>query len=175
MAVDVESELKTENTIKESLAAKFGDKINVNITRRHRMFVDVARDDLVSVVNFLYNNHEIMHTSTISAVDVGRDIEILYHLFGKEVAVTVRTRTPKDNPEVDTITSIMPGALFYEREIQDLLGVKVRNIPDGRRLVLPEEWPEGVYPLRKDFEVKWTDLGKTPPEHPKLIKKEEKG
>jgi Ni,Fe-hydrogenase III component G len=64
------------------------------------------------------------------------------------------TFVPKANPVIDTITPIIPGAILYEREIQDLLGLKVKDHPDPRRLVLPDDWEEGVYPLRKDYKVK---------------------
>jgi Ni,Fe-hydrogenase III component G len=70
------------------------------------------------------------------------------------VTLSLRTSVAKANPVLDTITPIIPGAILYEREIQDLLGLKVKGHPDPRRLVLPEGWPEGVYPLRKEYKVK---------------------
>ena len=53
----------------------------------------------------------------------------------------------------------MPGAAFHEREVTDLLGVTIEGHPSPGRLLLSENWPEGVYPLRKDVkanEVKLT-------------------
>jgi membrane-bound hydrogenase subunit beta len=44
----------------------------------------------------------------------------------------------------------MPGATFTEREKQEMLGIEVVGIPDPRRLFLPDDFPEGVYPWRKD-------------------------
>ncbi|MBM3296072.1 MAG: NADH-quinone oxidoreductase subunit C, partial [Candidatus Aminicenantes bacterium] len=46
---------------------------------------------------------------------------------------------------------VIPGALFYERELQDMFGLVIDNIPDARPLILPDDWPEGQYPLRKDW------------------------
>ena len=67
------------------------------------------------------------------------------HLF-----LTVRAVLDPEKPEIPTITDLIPGAKWAEREIQDLLGVHVNGHPDPRRLVLPDDWPDGIYPLRKE-------------------------
>lgn len=52
---------------------------------------------------------------------------------------------------IESITPLIPGASWAEREFQDLIGVKADGLPDPRRLVLPDDWPEGMHPLRRDF------------------------
>ena len=66
--------------------------------------------------------------------------------------VLVRTPVNPSNTVIDSITSLIPGANFSEREIQDLLGIKPENHPDPRRLVMADDWPDGIHPLRKDFQ-----------------------
>lgn len=61
--------------------------------------------------------------------------------------------------EFPSLAAILPAASWYEREIHDLFGIKPIGHPDLRPLVLHENWPNGVYPLRKDF-----DIGITVPE-----------
>jgi NADH-quinone oxidoreductase subunit C len=51
------------------------------------------------------------------------------------------------------VVSLLPGAVLYEREVHDLLGVVFDGHPSLERLILPDDWPEGVYPLRKDYKV----------------------
>jgi Ni,Fe-hydrogenase III large subunit/Ni,Fe-hydrogenase III component G len=51
-----------------------------------------------------------------------------------------------------SVTPVVPAAHWYEREVQDLLGLVPVGHPDPRRLVLHDDWPDGVYPLRKDFD-----------------------
>jgi Ni,Fe-hydrogenase III component G len=46
---------------------------------------------------------------------------------------------------------MIPGAEWIEREIHDILGIEIKHHPNMRRLVLADDWPEGVYPLRKDL------------------------
>ena len=57
---------------------------------------------------------------------------------------------PKSNPTIETVCDLIPGALVTEREKQEFLGVKIKGIPDSRRLFLPDDIPEGVYPWRRD-------------------------
>ncbi|VBB06773.1 respiratory chain nadh dehydrogenase 30 kd subunit signature [Lucifera butyrica] len=54
--------------------------------------------------------------------------------------------------EFPSLTSFIPAAAWYEREIHDLFGLVPVGHPDLRPLVLHENWPAGVYPLRKDFD-----------------------
>jgi len=68
--------------------------------------------------------------------------------------LNLRTKVDERHPEFTSITPWIPAAHWYEREIQDLLGLKPVGHPDPRRLVLHENWPEGLYPLRKDFDYK---------------------
>ena len=56
----------------------------------------------------------------------------------------------KTDLKVPTITGIIPGALTSEREKQEMLGIEVVGIPDGRRMFLPDDFPQGVYPWRND-------------------------
>lgn len=58
---------------------------------------------------------------------------------------------PGPDTTMPTITSVYPGADFYEREAFDLLGVSFEGHPDLTRILLPDEW-EG-HPLRKEIAI----------------------
>ncbi len=73
---------------------------------------------------------------------------------GSRSFVNLQMKVDERHPEFTSITPYMPAAHWYEREIQDLLGLKPVGHPDPRRLVLHENWPKGFYPLRKDFDYK---------------------
>ena len=79
--------------------------------------------------------------------------ELNYHLVSIPNRKRVRLRVPLsgDDPVVDSLVPVWPGANWLEREIFDLFGVRFTDHPDLRRILLPEDW-EG-YPLRKDFPV----------------------
>lgn len=96
------------------------------------------------------------HFAVIAGNDLGDEIELLYILsvfygtkFG-EYMITFGIRLPKTDLTVPTITDLIPGALLSEREKQEFFGITVTDIPDGRRLFLPDDFPQGVYPWRKD-------------------------
>jgi membrane-bound hydrogenase subunit beta len=147
MSVQTETQSKLEEVSRQR-------SIALETQRVGRVCAQIPVGQLVEVVQYLKDTLDLNHITTITAIDVGEDIEILYHFFCQGVTLTLKVSVPKADPVVDTITPILPGAILYEREIQDLLGVKVREHPDPRRLILPEDWEEGVYPLRKDYEVK---------------------
>ncbi len=78
-------------------------------------------------------------------------IEILYHFCRKAAICTLRTSVSYASPEIHTVCDILPAATLYERELVEMFGVKVIGTPNPDRLLLPEDWPDGVYPLRKSF------------------------
>ena len=96
------------------------------------------------------------HLSVISGNDLGPTIELIYSFtinYGKrmnETVLNLSVELPKSNPEIETICDYIPGALIGEREKQEFLGVKIIGIPDNRRLFLPDDFPEGVFPWRRD-------------------------
>lgn len=94
----------------------------------------------------------LYHLSTITGVDLGDDIALLYHFWEGRRFVQVRTQVPKANPRLQSISSTIPSATLYEGEIQDLLGVAFEGNPYlGKKLLLPDNYPaDAPPPLRKD-------------------------
>ena len=137
-------------TTTEELILQVLRELPVQMKRDRRIFISVPKDDLLKTINILSSELNVQHLSTITARDTGREIEILYHFLLKGVVITVRTACSRDDPTVDTIVNIFPGAVLYERELNDILGVVPKGHPDLKRLVLPDDWVGG-YPLRKDW------------------------
>ena len=54
--------------------------------------------------------------------------------------------------ELDSVTDLWPGAEWTEREVFDMYGIRFRNHPDLRRILLWEEYP--AHPLRKDYPLR---------------------
>jgi Ni,Fe-hydrogenase III component G len=88
-----------------------------------------------------------------TGIDSEDCFEILYHYSNDETGCVVTIKAfirDRENPSIESITPLIPAAEWIEREIQDILGIEIKNHPNMRRLVLADDWPEGVYPLRKD-------------------------
>jgi Ni,Fe-hydrogenase III large subunit/Ni,Fe-hydrogenase III component G len=104
-------------------------------------------------VKILLKQDENVGISAITGVDLGEVIELMYHMRVYGTIVTIAVDVQKSNAEIESISDIIPGASFHEREVSDLLGVKFEGHPNPKRLVLPDDWPENVFPLRRDVVV----------------------
>ena len=92
------------------------------------------------------------HLSTITGIDLGQDIAILYHFWQGKRFVQVRTQVPKSAPRLKSISGVLAAGTLYEAEIQDLLGVAFEGNPFlGKKLLLPDAYPPNTPPpLWKD-------------------------
>ena len=79
--------------------------------------------------------------------------DIVYHLLSipKKERIRLKVRLNSGSPAVESLTSLWPGANFFEREVFDLFGIGFRNHPNLIRILMPLDW-EG-HPLRKDYPV----------------------
>jgi Ni,Fe-hydrogenase III component G len=141
----------TDAELIAKLQADLAGRVAIDNPAPRRLFLKVAAPDLVPVVTRLRDGFGVVFLSTISGVDLGATFEILYHFSTPTQDLNVRTEIPREDPRIGSISPVIPGAILYERELQDLLGIVVEGIPDGRRLLLPDDWPEGQFPLRKDW------------------------
>ena len=120
-----------------------------------QVWLKIARESLVSTLKRLVEI-QYPHVSVIAFCDTGAQVDLMYHFHvywgipHEEVLVTLTVSLDKTDLKVPTITGVIPGALTSEREKQEMLGIEVVGIPDSRRLFLPEDFPPGVYPWRKD-------------------------
>jgi membrane-bound hydrogenase subunit beta len=142
-----------DTELQAKLTERWGAKATFTLARPRRVFVSVGVADLKPVMQWLKSDLGFYHLSTITGLDSGDSFEVLYHLHDGTIELTLRTAVPRTDPHIPTTTDIIPGAILYERELQDMFGLVVDDIPDPRRYVLPEDWPQGVYPLRKDYKV----------------------
>jgi len=78
----------------------------------------------------------------------------LYYTFALPAGelVTVEAQVDPAQPVFPSVTRVVPAAHWYEREVKDMFGVEPSGHPDPRRLVLHDDWPRGLHPLRKDFD-----------------------
>jgi Ni,Fe-hydrogenase III component G len=138
--------------ILEKINEEIKDKIvEASVAAPRRINVKVERGQLLTVLAYLKGQFHFAHLGTISGVDLGEHFEVIYHLSNDTTTVNVRILSPRSEPKIPSVCQIIPGAILYERELQDMFGLVVENIPDPRRLLLCDDWPQGQYPLRKDW------------------------
>jgi NADH-quinone oxidoreductase subunit C len=78
---------------------------------------------------------------------------VLYEMLDRTRVdrISVKARVSTDDPRIDSVVDMFPGANFPEREVYDMFGVVFDGHPDLRRILMPEDY-EG-HPQRRDFPV----------------------
>jgi membrane-bound hydrogenase subunit beta len=159
-------ELLSPEEIIDSFKTTLGDSfIDAKIYQREvavkknkfrSLWVEVKKSALHDAVEHICHLQKYPHLAIISSSDLGTEVELIYHFtiyYGhhlEELSLGLRVKLPKSDLKIPTITDLIPGAIFTERETQEMMGVEVAGIPDSRRLFLPEDFPQGVYPWRTD-------------------------
>jgi NADH-quinone oxidoreductase subunit C len=79
--------------------------------------------------------------------------EVIYSLLSHKLKERIRlkVKVSGQDPNVESLTQLWPGASPFEREVYDLMGIRFQGHPDLRRIMMPDDW-EG-HPLRKDYPV----------------------
>jgi Ni,Fe-hydrogenase III component G len=137
----------------KSIFAKEIEAGSVSIFEKNhkRVYVTFAdKTKAVEAVKFLFTDQELRF-STITGVDQRDHIELIYHMPDDKAnaVINIRTTAEKPFPVIMSVTPSVPAAHWVEREIHEMLGVEFTGHPDPKKLLLPDDWPEGVYPLRK--------------------------
>jgi membrane-bound hydrogenase subunit beta len=144
---------EAENRIQKRLEAEFPFLAGqFTIQRARRMWVKVPMEQLHPVLVFAKEQMSFGMLCAITGTDEGDAIGLLYHMAEDGgIVLTLVTQAPKDGPGPSTVTPYFPTAELGEREIIDLLGARIQNMPAGPRYPLTDGWPEGQHPLRKDW------------------------
>lgn len=117
-----------------------------------RIFLEAPERLFMDMLKYASDELGFNHLCTITGLDTGGWFEFIYHISNENgFVISLKRKTSRDNPVIASVLPIYNGAVFYEREISDLLGVKVIGLPEGRRYPLPDNWPIGQFPLRKDW------------------------
>ncbi len=158
-----------EKGISDKIVEKFGDKVQVSFVKEDRVGINVSRENVHDVAEFIRDELNYDHVESVSGVDYPQDqeIEVVYHigsysdssLARQIIALSTRAQR-EENPipgndatKLPSLRDIFYSVEFHEREVFEMLGVYFDGHPDNRRLLLPEDWAD-LPPLRKDFTIK---------------------
>ncbi len=142
-----------EEQVQSKLAEKFDYlKDKITIKRARRIFVSAPFENFSEVFSFL-NQLGFNALSTISGLDENDTYGVVYHL-NKEgrIVLSLKVNFPKDK-SIQSVAAYFPAADAYERELIDLLGIKVSGLAPGSRYPLPDDWPKDEHPLLKSYKV----------------------
>ena len=112
----------------------------------NKVFIDVQKTSIQKQIAKLRLSG-FYRISCISGCDTGKAIDVIYHFSDETFTVNIKTKLQRNNPEIDTIIDYFPGAALYERELSEMLGVRIKGNTKPRNLFLDENSPKT--PLRK--------------------------
>jgi NADH-quinone oxidoreductase subunit C len=153
-----EATSQNANVVVEALRSWSANAISEVIEFRGETTIVLARKVLRTVAERCRDEEKLQFNMLTDATCLDRfpmepRFELNYHLVSIPLRqkVRLRVRLSGDDPVVDSLVPVWPGANWLEREIFDLFGIRFTDHPDLRRILLPDDW-EG-HPLRKDYPV----------------------
>lgn len=139
----------------DKIAARFGGYVTERVSFRGDETLTIARENIHEVIRWTRDSLGFNLLVNVCSVDnFGSEprFEVVYTLSQAETGVNITLKTKVgEEDEVDSVTDLFGGANWQEREMWDLMGIKFKNHPDLRRILMWEGYP--YHPLRKDFPV----------------------
>ena len=121
------------------------------------LILNASPQDLISAVRFIsetlggrFITSAGADTRSLSGMYL---VTQLFALDKEKLFIALNVEIDPTQTTIPSIANIIPGAGWAEREVRDMIGVEPIGHPDPRRLVLPDDWPQNVHPLRKDFKL----------------------
>jgi NADH-quinone oxidoreductase subunit C len=158
MEIVTESPSQNANVVAESLRAWNPKSVAEVIEFRGETTIVVPRELLSGAAARCRDDAKLKFNLLSDATCVDRypiepRFELNYHLVSipRRDKVRLRVWLGGQDPVVDSLVPVWPGANWLEREIFDLFGIRFNGHPDLRRILLPDDW-EG-HPLRRDYPV----------------------
>lgn len=112
-----------------------------------RLVILLAVGDLLAAVKKL---KDWGYFAALIGLDEGENLVALYIFCAGDEILSLKVQLAREKPILPSLYEILPAAALQERELQELFGIRVEGMPDDAHLLLPDDWPAGVYPLRKD-------------------------
>ena len=153
-----ETSSQNANVVAECLRSWNPKAVAEVIEFRGETTIVVPRELLRATAEHCRENAKLQYNFLTDATCVDRypaepRFELNYHLVSipRREKVRLRVWVGGNDPVVDSLVPVWPGANWLEREIFDLFGIRFTGHPDLRRILLPDDW-EG-HPLRRDYPV----------------------
>ncbi|MBU1862856.1 MAG: NADH-quinone oxidoreductase subunit C [Candidatus Omnitrophica bacterium] len=143
----------TRDEVVQSIQKKFeNDIVDIFDKSPKRIYIEIKPESIKQVAGYIFNDLGARF-NIASGVDVRYHMEILYHFTLEDInlVISLRVKLQKPHLSIDSLAHLFEAANWIEREIREILGIEFKGHPDMRPLILPDEWPRGVYPLRKDY------------------------
>jgi Ni,Fe-hydrogenase III component G len=152
--------MQNEQVIVERLCEKFDYlKGNISVQRSKRIFTNfLSKENFEPVLHYQHDEMGFNIAHHVVGTDEGADLGFIYLLSNSDgIIIALKEKAPKADPKINSMTGIYPCLELHERELVDLFGAQVEGLPEGPSYPLPDGWPKGSYPMRKDWNPKYFD------------------
>jgi len=143
------------DSVEQLIEVLKGKALKCTRIREKMWMLEVKKEDLPHALDHAYNNLNGQFMTMVGTDDrSGANDFLLDYVLGwheKGALVIFRARVRAEDGSFPSITSHVACADWYEREVKDFLGLNPVGHPRPTKLFLPDDWPEGSYPLRRDY------------------------
>jgi len=147
------NKINLENYAKE-IADKFPNMITKTFQNDDEMHLNVELNDMPKICNYIYENlNAKLATMICSDKQKNGGCFVIRYVFEIDNVFIFIVVSIGQDLSFPSIALHIPAASLYEREIKDMFGLIPTGSPDTRSLVLHEHWPDGIFPLRKEFKL----------------------
>ena len=162
--IDLEKKINSELTT----------KINKSEIKHNQIYLEIDKEDLISVVLFIKSNNntkfrQLIDITVVDYPERTQRFKIVYlflsHEFNQRMILSYDIN---ENEVIPSITTIFPSANWMEREVFDMYGVSFKDHPDLRRILT--DYGFDGHPLRKDFPLTGHSEVRYSEEEKKVIK-----
>jgi NADH:ubiquinone oxidoreductase subunit C len=142
--------------LKEKINSISDKLIKIEQTSPRRLYLLCESENAYKVGKFIFEDLKARFVIA-TGIDADNCYEIIYHFSYDQLGTFINIKAfvrDRSKPQIESITPLIPGAEWIEREIHDTLGVEFKNHPNMKRLILADNWSDGKYPVKKDYECK---------------------
>lgn len=131
----------------------------LTVTAEKRIFCSsLDRNQFNRLVKFLKEDGDFFRAHHVVGIDEKENLTFMYIFSNADyVMLAVKESVRRSNPEIDSAAVLFPAFLIHELELVDLFGAVIDGLPDMPHYPLPDGWPKGNYPMRKDWNPAYFD------------------
>jgi len=147
-----------KNEILDTIKKDFQGNILEESISHNEIYLTVKKESIVKLCDYIYYHFDLPLVSIFGTDERNINgffkVHYVFSIDKNDLFIILRINVDGKNPGYPSITPKIAAANWYEREMQDMFGLVPHGHPDPRRLMNFEDWPDGVHPLRKDFDIR---------------------
>lgn len=142
-------------------------------TAPKRIFTDpLESGEFHQLVSYIHDEMGFFRAHHAVGVDDGENLGFIYIFSDEDNTILAAKQTvPKENPEIESLNKLYPSLLLHELELADLFGAVISGLPDVPHYPLPDGWPQGSYPMRKEWKPEYFNKETMTYEPPEEVQK----